>query len=93
MVFKRRKQQMVYCDKCGGRFKLCPETERIKDDIERVHFKCKHCKHDYTAYYTNNYVKEKQKELRKIDMKNIKKRMEIEKEIKAEMNNLRRKYE
>ncbi|MSS43784.1 hypothetical protein FYJ27_08590 [Anaerosalibacter bizertensis] len=92
-MFKRRKQQMVYCDECGGRFKLRPQVEKIKDDIERVHFVCKHCKHDYTAYYTNNYIKQKQKEIREVGMRDIKKRMEIEKEIKAEMNNLRRKYE
>ncbi len=84
---------MVYCDKCGGRFKLKPKLKKVKDDIERIHFKCKHCKHDYTAYYVNDYIKQKQKELRQTDFKNIKKRMELENEIQKEMDKLRKTFE
>ena len=78
-MFRRRKQQMVYCDKCRGRFKLKPKVEKVENDIERVHFTCKHCKHDYTAYYTNSIVKGKQTVLRKTT--DIKRRKKIENDI------------
>lgn len=86
-MFGKRKQQMIYCDECGGRFKLRPKVEKIKDDIERVHFTCKHCKHDYTAYYTNNLIKGKQMLVRKT--KDVKRRNKLKNDIKKEMDRLK----
>src|SRR5699024_4724191 len=85
-----KKRPLVDCDNCGGRFKLNPKIEKLKDDIERIHFKCKHCKHDYTAYYTNQYIKEKQKEMRVINFNQLDEKKKLEKEIQAEMDKLKK---
>lgn len=85
-----KKHLIVDCDKCRGRFKLKPKTEKMKDGIERVHFTCKHCKHNYTAYYTNNYIKEKQKEIKTLNYQQLGKKRELEREVQAEMDNLRK---
>ncbi len=82
-----KKHPMVDCDYCGGRFKLKPKVEKVKDDIERVHFKCKHCKHDYTAYYTNNLIKGKQMLVRKT--KDVKRRIKLKNDIQKEMDGLK----
>lgn len=82
-----KKHPMVDCDYCGGRFKLKTKVEKVKNDIERVHFKCKHCNYDYTAYYTNNLIKGKQMLLGKT--KDVKKRNKLKNNIQKEMNKLK----
>src|SRR5699024_9108488 len=88
-----KKRPLVDCDKCGGRFKLRPQIEKVKSDIEKVHFECKHCKYDYTAYYTNQYIKEKQKEMRVHNFNQLDEKKKLEREIQDEMDKKKKEYD
>lgn len=65
---KKKKQQplKVSCDNCKKEFKLKFQIKKIKDDIERVYFVCPKCKKEYTCYYTNDLIKDKQNQLREL---------------------------
>ena len=56
----------VYCDRCNKKFKIKVRTEEIKDDVKRVYFICPKCKKEYTAYYTNNKIKDLQEQIRNL---------------------------
>lgn len=49
------------CDKCNKEFKTKPskvKTKFITDDIEKMSFKCPHCKTEYIIGYRNSEVRE-----------------------------------
>lgn len=54
---------MVCCNECKHEFEVSVRTRYIKDDIEEVFFNCPGCNERYTAYYTNNRIKELQKQI------------------------------
>lgn len=51
------------CDACGKRFKPRPRREK-RGDVERVYLKCPKCKKEYTAYYADSHIREKQARVR-----------------------------
>lgn len=49
------------CDNCSKEFKTKPskvKTKFITDDIEKMYFKCPHCKTEYIIGYRNSEVRE-----------------------------------
>lgn len=56
----------VFCDECNREFKIKIRTQKIRDDIERVYFTCPKCKKEYTAYYTNDKIKDLQEQIRNL---------------------------
>ena len=56
----------VKCDECKENFMFKKRTKKIKDDIKKIYFICPSCKKEYVAYYTNNLIEERQKELSKL---------------------------
>lgn len=84
---------MVYCNKCKHEFEVKVKTKHIENDVEEVFFNCPHCHERYTAYYTNDKIKQLQKILlpwgRRNGKTNITKQIEaITKQIEAEMKRL-----
>lgn len=78
---------MVYCNECKANFEPKVRNRYIEKDIEEVFFNCPNpnCHERYTAYYTNNSIKKKQKQLNRLPasspLKNI-----LKKQIENEMN-------
>lgn len=99
--------QKVVCDKCQKQFKISIKKQKIEDDIERVYFVCPKCKEEYTSYYSNDEIKDKQNQIRamqeeylKLRGKSFKKAFKLQKEINkskeeigVDMDHLRRKVE
>lgn len=58
----------VKCDAgCGSEFALLEYgVGQVSDDIERVGFCCPHCNHQYTAYYTNQAIRDMQAKMREL---------------------------
>ncbi|MGU8655191.1 hypothetical protein ACV3RG_15925 [Clostridium perfringens] len=51
---------MVVCNKCKESFERKIEVEKVKGDIERTFFICPNCKEKYTAFLTNEKIRNKQ---------------------------------
>lgn len=95
----------AYCNEgCQKSFSIHEfETKKLEEDIERTFFACPHCKHEYTAYYTDAGVRKLQEKMRSIHRQlvqpgaNIKKLEHQEKmtrkRIKNVMDYLKNKYE
>lgn len=94
---------IVNCDKCKNDFEIKTETEQL-EGAERVYFTCPHCGAQYTAYYLNDDIKDKQDEMRKLQEtynaaykkrdriqaeKLFKQMQKLQKEIKADMIKLK----
>lgn len=96
----------VTCDECKKEFRVKQEVEKIQGDIRRVYFICSHCNKRYTAYYLNDKIENKQlkanKLIRKMEKyylntaehnKYLKIYKDLAKEIKTDMQNLRKRFE
>ncbi len=66
---------LVYCDECLKEYEPEFKVKKVKDDIEETYFKCPHCKHKYTAFYTNRSIRQQQTKLRNTYKKFDKKRL------------------
>lgn len=63
-------ETVVKCDQCKndfvvGELKHAPSV----NEIQRVYFSCPHCQADYTAYYTNQAIRERQAEINELNEK------------------------
>lgn len=56
----------VVCNKCGKKFEINLKTRRLPLDVREVYFICPHCKEKYVCYYTDPQIREKQKEINKM---------------------------
>ena len=85
---------MIDCDKCGEIFKLKTKTQRLDRDIERVYVVCPRCKDEYTAYLTNDKIKELQGQVQMLILRNSRenKIKQIQDKIAREKNLLRLMY-
>lgn len=45
------------------------QTARLPGAIEKTHFNCPHCKHEYVAFYTDLEVRELQAKIRRLQTK------------------------
>jgi transcription initiation factor IIE alpha subunit len=93
----------VVCDKCNKEFKITAKTRKLPLGIDETYFTCPHCKTKYISYYTDESIREKQTEINKLwdkyrklkDGKEMVKMIEkinyMEAEIKADMENLKKK--
>lgn len=62
------------CNKCKHKFRISKlATEKVKGDIECVYFTCPKCNEKYISFYTNDYIRHRQDEI-----KRLKKEMEAE---------------
>lgn len=96
---------IVNCDECKKDFEVDTKVKKVKEDIEKTYFICPICNHEYIAYYTNSKIRKKQEEISKIARKiklnkNIgigielsKKYNKLNKNIKEEIINLRKRFE
>lgn len=99
---------MVTCDNCNQDFKMDIKEEEVKDNIFKVYFTCPHCSKEYISYYTNVLIKIKQKKIRDIVEKQKESRgkqdinrsnklykqyQKLKKEIKKDMDNLKKRIE
>lgn len=94
---------LVDCDKCNGRFKLRVRKKRLDGKDEAICYTCKHCKHEYTAYYQNRKTERLKSDIRGMENAitrlpiekrgNIQKKLEqARKELNKEMDRLKEKY-
>lgn len=95
---------MIGCNKCKEVFERKIEVEKVKGDIERTFFVCPNCKEKYTAFLTNEKIRNKQEKIKKLWEKFLrskdvgqqviisKKINKLHKEIENEMSRLERKY-
>ncbi|MED4727005.1 hypothetical protein P9597_02420 [Aneurinibacillus migulanus] len=63
-------ETVVKCDRCKndfvmGQLKQAPSV----NEVERVCFSCPHCQTDYTAYYTNQKIRDRQTEINELNKK------------------------
>jgi transcription elongation factor Elf1 len=96
---------IVHCDKCPEEFEISMQKTKIEADVERNYFSCPYCSAEYTSFYTNKSIRNKQvrirnlwsrirktKNVKKID--NIQEQIdELKKQLAAELHELRTKYE
>jgi transposase-like protein len=55
------------CDSCKQDFVIGRLDERLlKDGVRQTFFSCPHCKKEYTAFYTDKAIRERQKELKNL---------------------------
>ncbi len=95
---------MIRCDKCKESFERKIEVEKVKGDIERTFFICPNCKEKYTAFLTNEKIRNKQDMIEKLWLNFIKSKFigeqviisekmnKLHKEIENEMSRLERRY-
>lgn len=57
---------MIGCNKCKEVFESKIEVEKVKGDIERTFFICPNCKEKYTAFLTNEKIRNKQDIIKKL---------------------------
>ncbi|WP_338627620.1 hypothetical protein QJR52_06980 [Clostridium baratii] len=95
----------VKCDYCRREFNINVKIEKIKGDVRRLFFKCPFCGEEYTAYFTNRKIEQKQEKIKKLTSK-LNKAMEgsekrkkylaeyekLQAEIKKDMEDLKSKY-
>lgn len=82
---------MITCDKCKKKFNPEVRTWHVGEDgknVEEVFFNCPRCNERYTAYYLNEYIKDKQVKLRKLN----KERTKLQADMENEMNRLHKEY-
>lgn len=99
---------ILICDNCKDEFTMEVKEELVKDNISKVYFTCPHCDKEYISYYTNALIKVKQKKMRNIVKKQKKARgkqdinrsnklykqyQKLKKEIKKDMDNLKKRIE
>lgn len=82
---------MVYCNKCEHEFNPNLRAWDINKDVEEIFFNCPSCHERYTAYYTNDKIKQLQGQLRRLQGRRNGKTF-IKKQIEAEMNRLEKLY-
>lgn len=95
----------VICDKCKHEFIVEPLTEKIQGDIQRVYFICPKCNEKYISYYLNSKIIQKQLKAKKLLQKMesqylgtnkynkyFKEYQELTKEIKQDMQNLKKRF-
>lgn len=63
-------ETVVACQRCKndfvmGQLKQAPSV----NEVERVYFSCPHCQADYTAYYTNQKIRDRQAEINELNKK------------------------
>lgn len=101
MSFRKAK-----CDYCRREFNVNVKIKKIKGDVRKVFFKCPFCGEEYTAYFTNRKIEQKQEKIKKITSK-LNKTMEgtekrkkylveyekLQAEIKRDMEELKNKHE
>lgn len=51
------------CDKCKEAFKIELQTDKLDGGIEKTYFACPECGESYTAFCTNEDIRNKQKQL------------------------------
>ncbi|SDD27501.1 hypothetical protein SAMN02799630_02786 [Paenibacillus sp. UNCCL117] len=70
-------------------------TEILPGGVEKTHFKCPHCQHEYVSFYTDVEIRKLQAKIRDV-LKNNGKTTRVEKlraQIKEKMDTLRSKVE
>lgn len=73
-------------------------NRKVKNGIDKIYFKCPHCKHEYLAYYSSEETKKLQKEMRQLHVKMqngisdvlINHEQELKAKIKQSMDEARR---
>lgn len=86
----------VVCDKCNKEFKIALKTRKLPEGIEEVYFTCSHCKTKYVSYYTDESIREKQREINNMYEEISKITDKINKlkvKTKADMEELKKKME
>lgn len=96
----------VVCDECKEEFEVKQEIEKVKGDIRRVCFICPNCGKKYIAYYLNSKIEQKQEKINKLIVKlntyfrgtekgekYLKEYEALKKEIKSDMQRLRKRFE
>lgn len=86
---------LVKCDGAGG----CDEEftttgfkiKKIDNDIEKTYLRCPYCYKEFIAFYTDSLIRDKQAKIRK--SKSIYEINKILKEIKNDMDSLRKQIE
>src|SRR5690606_9663924 len=59
------KSILTKCNFCYSDFYIRKfKTRKLRDEIERTYFDCPHCGREYTAYYTNESIRTKQRRMR-----------------------------
>jgi len=94
----------VQCDNCKGGFHIELQQRRIEDSVEETYFACPYCLTEYSSFFTNTEVREKQRSIsqlqeRLMNLRDPAKRSEIQKrinreqlEVTAMMTELKLKY-
>ena len=77
---------MVYCNECKKEFEVKVRTRQLDNDAKEIFFNCPECNERYTAYYTNDKIKQLQKQ---ILMPRRHGETALMNKIEKEMNNLK----
>ena len=86
---------LVKCDGldgCGEEFRTTGfKAKKIDSDIEKTYFRCSHCNKEYISFYTDSLIRKKQQRIRR--SKSIYEINKIQKQIKNDMDNLRKQID
>lgn len=63
------------CNICGEEFIIKVKEKEVKHGIFKVYFNCLHCEAEYISHYTSALIKRKQHEIRNIQKKYQKERV------------------
>lgn len=98
----------VFCDECNKDFEIELLVQDLDGGVEKVHFFCPECGHEYMAYYTDASIREKQTKMKKLqekykaaaEFRDIKQTQKLfrqmerfKKEIGKDMDRLRKRIE
>lgn len=99
VVFKSKEKEKqkpvqsmkVNCEGCNKSFKLKSiklKYKTVKDDIQRLYYKCPHCKSKYTVGFKNDEINSNLERMKEIS-KEIKENPRSSEELMLKWNNLK----
>ncbi|MEI2395604.1 hypothetical protein [Paenibacillus phytohabitans] len=56
----------VHCDNCKGGFHIDLQHRWLEDSVEETYFTCPYCQTEYSSFYTDTNVREKQRSISKL---------------------------
>lgn len=85
------------CKSCGQEFEMDLQERNLYGDVEEMYFVCSHCDWEYSATFTNGYIRKKNKQISKAmrngDRPRVKKLMreiaEMMEQLKSEVQRWR----
>ena len=55
------------CDKCGEMFKVTVKEKHHPGKAIETYFRCTHCKHKYLVHFTDEWCRQEQKEIKRLN--------------------------